>query len=52
MIRLLVTAATLSGLLRHVFGRERVARGGARRKAWPSRPASAKRFAERDKSLI
>jgi hypothetical protein len=33
MIRLLVTAATLSGLLRHVFGRERVARGGARRKA-------------------
>lgn len=33
MIRLLVTAATVSGLLRHVFGQERVMRGKARRKA-------------------
>ena len=33
MIRLLVTAATVSGLLRHVFGQERVSRTKGRRKA-------------------
>lgn len=33
MIRLLVTAATVSGLLRHVFGQERVSRAKGRRKA-------------------
>jgi hypothetical protein len=33
MIRLLVTAATVSGLLRHLFGQERVSRGKGRRKA-------------------
>jgi hypothetical protein len=33
MIRLLLTAATVSGLLRHVFGQERVTQGRGRRKA-------------------
>ncbi len=33
MIRLLVTAATVSGLLRYVFGQEKLGRGKGRRKA-------------------
>ena len=33
MIRLLVTAATVSGLLRHIFGEQKLGRGKGRRKA-------------------
>lgn len=33
MIRLLVTAATVSGLLRHIFGEHKLGRGKGRRKA-------------------
>jgi len=36
MIRLLVTAATVSGLLRYVFGQEKLGRAQGRRRALPS----------------
>ena len=46
MIRLLVTAATVSGLLRHVFGQERVSRAKSRRKT-SAKPGRKRRVLRR-----